>query len=131
MVHSTEDPERIRGAVARLFSTDSEAEVERLEGHYGNAILRARLHLTGAEAGKAFDAMVVGMPQGVKAEVSSSIGDFVDEHSALFVRFDKQKLVSGQVALGSGDAVRVKVKPRIFIVRGGAAQFYLKLLGRA
>jgi RNA binding exosome subunit len=130
LVHATEDKEKIGRAVSRLLSTGTEAEVEKLEGHYGNEILRARLQLTGKEAARAFEGIVSALPPAVKAEISSSIQTLIDEHSALFVRFDKQRLVSGTVSLGSGDSVRVKVKPRVFLVEGGAAKFYLGLLGR-
>jgi RNA binding exosome subunit len=61
-------------------------------------------------------------------DVLSEIASHVDEHSALFLRFDKQGLVAGSLRLGSADAVRVKVKPRGFIPKGGADAFYAGLL---
>ncbi len=130
LVHATEDPLKIQEAVSRLLGQEARPETEELEGHFGNAIVKARLHLTGADAERGFDKMVAGLPAGVVDEIAADMGAFLDEHSAFFVRLDKQRLVSGSAALGAGDSVRVKVKPRNFLIRGGAVQFYRELLGR-
>ncbi len=129
LVHATEDPMKVEVAVAGLLGTEFEPVLERLEGHFGNQILKARLHLTGDEAGRAFDNLATRLPQGVRTEVIARLASLLDEHSALFLRFDKQSLVSGSVVLGSADAVRVKVKPRSFMMKGDAAAFYLGLFG--
>ncbi len=128
LVHATEDPKKVEEGLSRLLGTQAEPLLERLEGHFGNEILRARLHLTGEDATKAFEGLVSGLPQGVRSEVLGDIRSHLDEHSALFLRFDKQSLVSGSVALGSADSVRVKVKPRSFMVKGGGADFFAGLM---
>ena len=124
LIHETEDAEKIGRAVLGVFASASEPTIERLEGHHGNGILRATVHLLGEDAARAFDEMVKKMPGAVKAEVMAQLGSFIDQHSALFLRFDKQRLVSGSLALGSGDSVRVKLKPRAFMIKGGAERFY-------
>ena len=129
LVHATEDPGKMEEALSRLLGSETVPDLERLEGHFGNEILRARLHLTGDEAGQAFESLVSGIPQGVMKEVLGDLPSHLDEHSALFLRFDKQSLVSGSVALGSADAVRVKVKPRGFMMKGGAEGFFADLIG--
>lgn len=129
LVHATEDGEKIGGAVARLFGASAPPRVERLEGHFGNEILKARVHLTGEEAARATRSLFSALPGAVKAAIVADLDRFVDEHSALFLRLDKQALVTGSLALGSGDPVRVKVKPRLFIVKGSAPQFYSGLMG--
>lgn len=128
LVHATEDQEKVSGAVAKLFAPLSGPELEHLEGHFGNAIIRARLHLTGEEAAKAFGNLVGSMPRGLRKRVVDDVASFLDEHSALFIRLDKQALVSGSLALGSGDSIRVKVKPRAFLVKGGAPKFYSEMM---
>lgn len=127
-VHATEDQERIRRAVARLLGQDSNPEMEALQGHFGNEILRARIHLIGEDAGGGFRHLVDSLPAGVLDQIVSELESHLDEHSAFFVRLDKQGLVSGSISLGTSDPVRVKVKPRIFLVKGGAASFYAHLL---
>jgi len=129
LVHATEDPKNLEAAVARLLGVAVEPEVEELEGHFGNRISKSRVHLTGEEAARAFRSTVERLPPAVKKEIISDLGSYLDEHSALFLRFNKQLLVSGSLALASGDPVRMKVKPRIFLVKGGAPQFFSQLMG--
>jgi RNA binding exosome subunit len=129
ILHATEDSDRVSSAILRLLGTTNLPEVEHLEGHFGNAIVRARLHLVGSEAGEAFAKLVSTMPQTLREEIIEGLASFLDEHSALFLRLDKQRLISGSVELGSGDSVRIKVKPRIFLMEGGAARFYTELIG--
>jgi RNA binding exosome subunit len=128
LVHATESPEKVGAAVAELLGAGAGPALERLEGHFGNDILRARVHLTGRGAQEAFEHIVAKMPEKLKKEIIHGMGSLVDERSALFIRLDKQSLVTGTMALGTGDAVRLKVKPRIFLVKGGAAQFYARLM---
>jgi RNA binding exosome subunit len=128
-VHATEDAERLERALAGFLGRGGAPSLDRLEGHFGNEILRAKLHLTGDEAEGAFGSMVSRIPEGVLKEVMADLPAHLDEHSALFLRFDKQSLVRGSVALGSTDPVRVKVKPRGFVMKGGAAGFYRRLMG--
>lgn len=129
LVHATEDEKKVEEAVSQVLAVKSQPVTERLEGHFGNEILSVRLHLTGDEAARALESLVERLPKDLKARFLENIGAFVDEHSALFLRFDKQKLVSGTLALGSGDSVRLKVKPRLFLLRGRAAEFYASLIG--
>lgn len=128
LVHATEDPTKVSEAVGRLLSTPAAAEVESLEGHFGNVILKARIHLTGEEATKALASVFAKMPGPLKAKVRADLPLMVDEHSALFLRFDKQSLISGPLSLGGSDPVRLKVKPRLFQLKGPAVQLYGELL---
>jgi RNA binding exosome subunit len=132
-IHETEDPSKVDMAVKKLLGTEASAEKEALEGHFGNKIERARVHLTGDEAASSFSAIVRALPDAVRMELMSDLEPHLDEHSALFLRLDKQLLVSGKIALGAGDAVRLKVKPRLFLLKGGASGFYRNELekGRA
>ena len=129
-VHATEDQEKIERAVSWLLGREVAPETETLEGHFGNRILSARVHLTGEEAGSGFSHLASSLPPAVLDQILSELGSHLDEHSALFMRLDKQSLVSGSVALGASDPVRVKVKPRSFMVKGGAPDFYARLMRR-
>ncbi len=102
--------------------------MEELEGHFGNRILNVRFHVTGEDASKAFKSVVLSLGKGTKEELARDISKYVDEHSALFVRLDKQALVAGALALGNSDPVRLKVKPRSFLLREGAGDFYRKII---
>jgi RNA binding exosome subunit len=129
LIHATEDQQKVEGAIAKVLAIKAQPVVERLEGHFGNEILSVRLHLVGEEANLAFQVVVARLPEELKAGLLENIGAYLDEHSAFFLRLDKQQLVAGTLALGSGDSVRLKVKPRLFLLKGGAAEFYARLLG--
>ncbi len=127
-VHATEDLEKIEQAVDRLLGQDTNPETEQLEGHFGNPIVRVRVHLIGKEAETGFGHLVDSFPSGVLGRIISELESHLDEHSALFLRLDKQSLVSGSISLGTSDPVRVKVKPRAFLIKGGAPDFYARLM---
>jgi RNA binding exosome subunit len=129
LLHSTEDPSKVNAAIAELVLTIVDPELEEMQGHHGNKILRANLHLTGKEASKAFETIMERLGDSLRRELLEDIGVNIDEHGAFFLRLDKQGLVSGSLLFGTSDPVRVKVKPRGFLIRGGAAEFYSKLIG--
>jgi len=127
-VHATEDLETLTSAVSALLSADARPEEEKMEGHFGNPITWVRYHLTGEEAGAALDRIAAHLSSQEKDRLERDFGELVDDHSALFLRFDKQRLVAGMLEEGSRDPVRVKVKPRGFLLRGGAKEFYSRIL---
>jgi RNA binding exosome subunit len=128
LLHATEDPDRVEGSVAEMLSVKAPGQVEDLEGHYGNRIRRVRVHLTGDEAQRAFDSIVSRLGRSEKTELLANLGRYLDEHSALFLRFDKQRLVRGTLSLETADPVRIKVKPRPFRLGHDAAKFYSTIL---
>jgi RNA binding exosome subunit len=103
-VHATEDSQTLAKAVSALLSVDTAPEEEQMEGHFGNTITRVRYHLTGEEA-------------------AAALGSIVARLSTLMKR-----LVAGTLEEGTGDPVRIKVKPRGFLLHGGAKEFYSKIL---
>ena len=128
IVHSTEDPQTLAKAVTTLLSVDKVPEEEPMEGHFGNAITRVRYHLTGEDAAAALGSIAVHLPALTKDKLKRGIGELVDEHSALYLRFDKQRLVLGMLEEGTGDPVRIRVKARVFLLRGRAKEFYSEIL---
>ena len=130
LVHATEGQERIWEAVAGLFGFGDEPAAEEMEGHYGNRITRVSYHATGEEAGAVFERLMGSLSLKVREELSRTLVDLVDEHSALYLRLDKQTLMAGRVSLESADPVRVKVKPRLFALKGSANEFYRGALHR-
>jgi RNA binding exosome subunit len=129
LLHSTEDPAKVDAAISELISFEGETLGEEMEGHYGNTIRRVRFLLTGENATAAFGRISRRLGEGLKKDLAWTITEHVDEHSALFLRFDKQKLVSGELSFADSDAVRIKVKPRGFLLRSDAPQFYARLIG--
>ncbi|MDV3277700.1 MAG: hypothetical protein LYZ69_04445 [Nitrososphaerales archaeon] len=128
-IHATEDKARVDSAVAGLLGTDAEPAAEVLEGHFGNQIVLVKRHIVGEDASRVFGNIASRMPAEMKRSLKSELSKYVDEHSALYLRLDKQKLMSGEVGMADSDPVRVKVKPRLYLVKGSVSQFYGRLLG--
>lgn len=130
LVHATEDENLVESSIARLLAAGAEPERQELEGHYGNAIRRVEFRLTGEAAERALSKILHDMSGRSRKELLEHIAEHVDEHSALFLRLDKQRLVSGEVSLIETDPVRVKVKPRAFLVKGSGPKFYAGLIAK-
>ncbi len=128
LLHATEDPEKVESAVRIAFESEAPLEKEEMSGHFGNTIMKFGLHLHGEDAWKAFQVLMSKLPRALKGELANNLDGHVDEHSSLFVRLDKQKLVMGELALGSNDVIRLKVKPRAFVMKGRAKEFFAGLL---
>jgi len=128
LLHATEDSERVIAAVRGLIDADGTLETVEMEGHFGNSIKKVGVHLHGDQATKAFAALTARMPGGLRKELAKDIDKLVDEHSSLFLRLDKQKLVEGEIATGYEDAIRLKVKPRAFLMHGHAREFFVQQL---
>lgn len=129
LVHSTEDQQKLSRRLEEMLKMDVPGKADELEGHYGNKIVRVSYSMTGESASSFFANLVSSLPKEAKKELSRDLETMVDEHSALYLRLDKQSLVSGRLALGGAESVRVRVKPRLFLLRGGAAEFYRESLG--
>lgn len=127
LVHATEDQAKILKAVEGVIGQSVGPDLERLEGHFGNEILKVTIRLTGEAALTAFGAILSKMGPRLTREIAADSAPFLDEHSAMFLRFDKQALLGGSLVLGSADPVRVKIKPRGFLLRGGAPAFFREL----
>ena len=128
LVHSTEDVAIIASAVEKAIGARPEARVTELEGYYGNRILHVSYFLTGEEAASAFSSLTAMLSREEKTRILGELGSLMDEHSALYLRLNKGELVSGKGSLGTGETVRVKVKPRLFQMSGGAEEFYRRAL---
>ena len=127
-VHATEDPVKLSAAVSSMLSVATSPDEERMEGHYGNPITRVRYHITGDAAAGVLEGIAARLGSDARSRMRRSLAELLDEHSDLYLRFDKQRLVEGSLEEGTGDAVRVKVKLRRYLVRGGVMEFYLRVL---
>lgn len=127
-IHATEERLRVDDAVASLIGAQDEPSEVVVEGHFGNPIVMASFRLSGEQAQSAASALFSKMPPDVREGLRRNLGDHMDEHSALYLRLDKQSLVAGEVALTDSDPVRVKVKPRLHALGGSAARFFAGML---
>lgn len=129
-VQATEDKEKIREQIQRNLGILSSPEEEALEGHFGNPIVHLRWHLTGEDAWSCFGRLAALLGDAGRAELRASLASYLDEHGALYLRLNKQVLMSGMGVMTTSDPVRVKVKPRGFMMKGSPDSFYERLLER-
>lgn len=128
MVHATEDSAKISAAVTSLFGHLGGEKSDRLEGHFGNPIVRVTYHMTGEDAQRAFQRFASKMDLTLKKRLKVELDEHLDEHFALYLRLDKQRLLSGRLELTNSDTVRVRVKPRLYTAKGGARSLFAGLL---
>jgi RNA binding exosome subunit len=127
-VHATEDEVRLKDLLGEFLGAEEGPSEERLEGHYGNVIVHLTWHLTGEAAGRVFGRLVEAMGDEGRKVVLADLGAHTDEHGALYVRLNKQALFRGQTVFSSSDPVRVRVKPRSFLMKGDPQRFYRRFL---
>jgi len=128
-IHATEDEETTKRAVRELLGVEEEPERLELQGHFGNKIVSMRFHLTGDEAEEGFKRLLSLLGTDGREELKRDLTDLVDEHRALFLRLSKQLAVQGSAVISGTDPIRVKVKPRAYLIKGDPSEFYAKLLG--
>jgi RNA binding exosome subunit len=128
-LQATEDEDKVQRAVRGLIGTEAKEERQLLEGHHGNKIVWVRYHPTGDEAKRALQEIVSHMGEAETKAILADLGSSLDEHNALYIRLSKQVLVmEGTAVLASSDPIRVKVKPRSFLIKGDPMGFYTRLL---
>lgn len=124
-IQMTEDEEKVRRAVGAMVGGDPPEERQEAWGHHGNKIVWVRLHLTGDQAEAALRRIVSLIDPDERRAILGDLGAAMDEHNALYIRLSKQVLVmKGSAVLASSDPVRVKVKPRSFVVKRDPEGFY-------
>ncbi|MDG6925239.1 MAG: hypothetical protein JRN09_01670 [Nitrososphaerota archaeon] len=127
-VHATEDEEKVMRLVGRLLGAEDGPAEEVLEGHFGNVIVHLTWHLTGEAAGSAFRRLLEAIGQEGREAVLVDLSAHTDDHGALYLRLNKQALLRGAAVFTSSDPIRVRVKPRSFLMKGNPDQFYRRFL---
>ncbi|MDA4123050.1 MAG: hypothetical protein OK456_07725 [Thaumarchaeota archaeon] len=127
-IQATEDEDRVTGNIRMSLGIDQAPEEETLDGHFGNRILRVRWHLTGEDGWRCFGAFVSLLGKEGRGALLGDLSGHIDEHRALYVRLNKQALMAGRGEIADSDPVRVRVKPRSFMIRGDIQDFYAGLL---
>lgn len=131
-IQATEDEGRVRLAVKALLGGELPEERQEAEGHHGNMIVWMRHHLTGEAAVAGFKGILSHMGEDEREAILGDLRSGLDEHNALYIRLSKQVLVmKGAAVLASSDPIRVRVKPRSYLVKGDPAAFYARLFERS
>jgi RNA binding exosome subunit len=112
-IHSTEDEGRLEHDVTEAFQLfPGEISFDKVQGHFGNQMLFAKVHLTGARANNVSRVILDRLSQRAKAQLGEEMEKSVDEHDALYLRLDRQSLPK-ELNVSDEEPLRVKLKPRI------------------
>jgi RNA binding exosome subunit len=128
LVHATEDEARLLRCMEETFELTA-PKLEMLRGHYGNSITHVRYQVAGHEASRLFVSLSSELDRKDADAILENMGAMMDEHRALYLRLNKQQLLSGKIALEQNDPVRLKVKPRSFMIGRDPARFYARIIG--
>ncbi len=118
----------MENSIRTVLDIKSDQVEEMLEGHFGNKIVRVTWHLTGEDAWQTFRRLANLLGDEGRTTLLRDLSAQTDEHGALYIRLNKQSLVRGSLLLSSSDPVRVRIKPRGFMMRGRPEDFYSRLL---
>ncbi|MBI2127291.1 MAG: hypothetical protein HYU02_08295 [Thaumarchaeota archaeon] len=128
-LHATEDYDRVIATIAKALHIQPESFTSSdAQGHYGNPIKIVRAHLVGKEVGD-FVRMLFGSLSSIqKQEMLTDIDRSLNGHGDLFIRLDKQVLLSGKLVQSDIDPVRIKIKLRFNFGRDSILEAYQALL---
>ena len=128
IVHATEDRSRIAGSLADLLGIRPEAlESRNSEGHYRNAITTLGATLRKAGARNTLERLR-GALQGADLDRIFDTLEARTDGSTLYVRLDKQEMVSGRIRLNDAGTVRVRITVPVY--GGQTRDAFARLLGR-
>ncbi len=129
-VHATEDASWLCDAVcAQLGISREELEIQKLSGHFGNEVFSVRAHLTGKKANEISRNIFERMDYSSRKKAAAELSKSVDEHDALYLRFDRQSLEMG-LSLSDNEPIHVKLKPANRRDRESILRAYSELLLR-
>ena len=114
IIHATEDASKFLDIFEKEFCLEKEKfSLQNLVGHFDNPIILLSLKLRKKE-GKIFvEKIVKKMPNEQINQIIENIEGWV-ESSTLYLRFDKQKFIQGEISLQEKNAIKVKIFTPIY-----------------
>ncbi len=112
IIHATESEEKLEKALRLLLPEDVEIERDEAEGHYGDSkvILKADLQ-NRPNIREFWDNVLERLSEGGKEWLRENAVDRIAEDCKLYLRFDKQFLISDEELRFSdtGDVIHVRI----------------------
>ena len=127
IAHATEDETRIASSLAEgLRIRPDSLDTRRSEGHYGNTITTISASLRKEEARDVLKRLLETLPDADLDRIRETLPSRTDG-STLYVRLDKQEMVTGHIKLSDSGAVRIRITAPAY---GGRPESVLaRLLG--
>ncbi len=112
IIHATEDMNKILGSIRKTLSIDiDKLKIKRsdLSGHFGNPLIYINIRLDKESAVKIFETILSKLPREDISTIINNLDEFIHSNK-LYLRFNKQELCRGRLALGESDSVRLVIK---------------------
>jgi hypothetical protein len=127
IIHATEDIAKFFDVFDNLFQIKQEKfKIQNLKGHFDNPITTLQAKLTKKEARNFMERLISELPREQRKELLASLEERI-HNSALHLRLDKQRLISGKLELNEKDPVKVKIFTPIYNKKD-SAKIYSELL---
>ncbi len=108
--YATEAEDRVERALRTFLPAGVDIERRTTEGHFGDPIGVYSTRLENADEIRVVLAAVESLPSDEFDRLSAELAERIDEDCNLYVTFDKQAAVDGDVRLGDGITVRGKIE---------------------
>ena len=112
--HATEDEEKVKHAIKRLFTLEPELEVQKLSGHYGDPITLLTMKVSARkESTEILDRIWRRLSSLDRETLNMELDKHVDKSGNLYIRLNKQKAYNGKIVLQENDPIRIKFNLQI------------------
>lgn len=108
--YATEAEDRVERALRTFLPGGVDIERHTTEGHFGDPIGVYSTRLENADEIRVVLAAVESLPSDEFDRLGAELDERIDEDCNLYVTFDKQAAVEGDVRLGDGITVRGKIE---------------------
>jgi len=134
LVHSTEDPHKVRTALLNLLSPSDRGSIsvssDQLWGHYRNPIALLKVRMQEALLlRRTIEYLSSTLPDKEKECIASSFDLLSDKSGSLYLRIDKQRAYLGDIQLGQCDPIRAKIKFSSLLIRSRGIYSLCKEIG--
>ncbi|MBI1657250.1 MAG: hypothetical protein IS632_00515 [Thaumarchaeota archaeon] len=127
IAHATEDEARIVHSLVEVLRIRPDSlDTRRSEGHYGNTIITTSAFLRKGEARDVLERLRETLSDADLDHIRETLPSRTDG-STLYVRLDKQEMVSGHVKLSDSGAVRIRITVPAYA--GRPEEVFAHLLG--
>jgi len=127
IIHATEDISKFFDALNQLFEIEQEKiSVQELKGHFDNPITTLHAKFSKKDAKKIVGKIVSNLTKSQERELIDSLEQRI-QNSTLHLRFDKQKLVQGNIDFREKDPVKIKIFTPIY-TKKDAVKIFSELL---
>jgi RNA binding exosome subunit len=111
--YATEDEEKVERALRNLTPPEFDGKVtrQRLKGYYNDPITRILVKVTKRKEATRVMRQILGQISTLdQIRLLDEIDRRTDDRGSLYLRFEKQRALSGAAVLNENDPVRVKIK---------------------